>query len=121
MKLNRLDVTLLQLRDAAADLEALLVGIDRAKLDGELKTRLAIGMSLLIISDLVGTIQARSPEFFAAHPEIAWSQIRAFRNRLAHDYFNLDLDIVWESATVSVPALMTAIGPYIPAEPHSGS
>ena len=121
MTLSRLDVTLLQLRDAAADLEAILQDVDRIRLESDLTTRLAVSMALLIISDLVGTIQTKSPEFFVAHPEIPWSQIRAFRNRLAHDYFNVDLDILWAAATTSVPALMAAIVPLIPADPQSGS
>ena len=121
MTLSRLDVTLLEIRDAAADLQTVLVGVDRARLEIDVTKRLAVSMALLIVSDLVGTIHLKSPEFFAKHPEIQWSQIRGFRNRLAHDYFNLDLDIVWEAATVSVPTLMATLKPHIPSDSHNGS
>jgi uncharacterized protein with HEPN domain len=47
--------------------------------------------------------------------------VRGFRNRLAHDYFNLDLDVIWVAATESVPAMMTALRPVIPPDPYSAS
>jgi uncharacterized protein with HEPN domain len=121
LRLSKLDVTLLEIKDAVADLETVLNNVDRARLDVDVTKRLAVSMALLIVSDLVGTIQTKSPEFFDEHPEIEWSQIRAFRNRLAHDYFNLDLDIVWQAATVSIPALMATLEPHVPAKPDSAS
>ncbi|MCR4418730.1 MAG: DUF86 domain-containing protein [Clostridia bacterium] len=37
-----------------------------------------------------------SEKLRAQWPEIPWTQIIALRNRIVHDYFNLDLDVVWE-------------------------
>ena len=31
----------------------------------------------------------------AAHPEAPWSEIRGMRHIRVHDYFRIDLDIVW--------------------------
>jgi uncharacterized protein with HEPN domain len=36
-----------------------------------------------------------SPELREAHPEIQWSQIVAFRNVVIHEYFGIDLELVW--------------------------
>jgi uncharacterized protein with HEPN domain len=44
-----------------------------------------------------------SPEFAAAHPEIPWREITGIRHKLIHDYFVVDLAIVWRTATVNVP------------------
>ena len=35
------------------------------------------------------------PEFRLQNPEIEWSRIRGLRNRIIHDYFGIDLEIVW--------------------------
>ena len=121
MKVDRLSVLLLQTRDAVDDLNRVMSGVTRKTLDEDLTTRLAVAYVLLMISDLIGKIQERAPDFVAAHPEIPWSDVRGFRNRLAHDYFNLNLDVVWVAATVSVPALMEALGPSIPPDPYSAS
>ena len=40
------------------------------------------------------------------HPEIPWKQIIGMRNRIVHDYMNIDADIVWEVATRNIPALI---------------
>ncbi len=40
-----------------------------------------------------------------AHPEIPWAQVIAFRNVLVHDYFGVDLDLVWAIVEGHVPAL----------------
>jgi uncharacterized protein with HEPN domain len=114
-------VLLLQTRDAVDNLDRVMSGVTRKTLDDDLTVRLAVGYVLLMISDLLGKIYTQSPEFVSAHPEIPWTEVRGFRNRLAHDYFNLDLDIVWAAATESVPAMMKALRPSIPPEPHSGS
>jgi uncharacterized protein with HEPN domain len=57
-----------------------------------------------------------SEEFQALHPEIPWSEVIAFRNRLAHDYFNIDLQMVWDIVVSDLPGLIARIEPWIPPE-----
>lgn len=57
-----------------------------------------------------------SDETKTAHPEISWHAIIAFRHRIAHDYFRLDLLRVWEIVQNDVPALMALIEPLVPPE-----
>lgn len=42
-------------------------------------------------------------------PEVPWSNIIGMRNILVHGYFDIDTDIVWEAATLDVPAIRPAI------------
>ena len=39
------------------------------------------------------------------HPEIPWTEIRGMRNRLAHQYSQIDNDIVWTVVKRNIPAL----------------
>lgn len=34
-------------------------------------------------------------DFRDNNPEIEWNRIRGFRNRIVHDYFGIDYEIVW--------------------------
>lgn len=35
------------------------------------------------------------PDFRTENPEIEWKRIRGFRNRIIHEYFGIDYEIVW--------------------------
>lgn len=43
------------------------------------------------------------------HPEIPWDEIAGMRDRLAHDYGNVDLEILDEVVTTQLPGLVRAI------------
>ena len=57
-----------------------------------------------------------SDDFQALHSEIPWSEVIAFRNRLAHDYFNIDLQMVWDIVVSDLPGLIAQIEPWVPPE-----
>ncbi|HYV07865.1 MAG TPA: HepT-like ribonuclease domain-containing protein [Blastocatellia bacterium] len=42
-----------------------------------------------------------SSEIKAANPEIEWSSIAGLRNVLVHAYFDVDLDVIWESCSMT--------------------
>ena len=62
----------------------------------------AIERNLQIIGEAVNHLPA---EITGAHPEIAWPQIRGFRNILVHEYFGVDVDIVRDVVETNLPPL----------------
>jgi uncharacterized protein with HEPN domain len=52
-----------------------------------------------------------------AHPEINWQEIIGMRHRIVHDYFNIDLDVVWDAATHDLPPLIAALEKITPPAP----
>jgi len=46
-----------------------------------------------------------SDDFRRAHPDELWSDVVSFRNVLAHQYFGIDLDAVWEVVVRDLPEL----------------
>jgi uncharacterized protein with HEPN domain len=52
----------------------------------------AVLRNFTIIGEAAGRIPA---EFKIKHKEIDWDRIRGFRNRIVHDYFGIDYQIVW--------------------------
>lgn len=60
--------------------------------------------------EIIGEAANKLPdEFKDAHPEINWHRIRGFRNRIVHDYFGVDLAILWKIKTDNIPILITQI------------
>ena len=52
---------------------------------------------LEIIGEAARDIERHHSQFAAAHPEVPWSIIYTMRNRVAHGYFKVDLEIVWKT------------------------
>jgi len=49
---------------------------------------------------------AVSSEVQQAHPEVPWRKMAGLRNRLIHGYFNVNLDIVWDTLRGDLPPLV---------------
>jgi len=48
------------------------------------------------------------------YSEIDWHRIRGFRNRIVHDYFGVDLQIIWKIILDQIPGLIIEISKIIP-------
>src|SRR5690606_17431647 len=57
------------------------------------KTKDAVVRNFEIIGEAANRIH---PDFRDANPEIEWNRIRGFRNRIVHEYFGIDYEIVWQ-------------------------
>lgn len=64
--------------------------------------RNAISMCILQIGELVGKL---SDEFKAANNAMPWREIKAMRNIAAHNYGEIDIDILLETASGDIPSL----------------
>lgn len=63
-------------------------------------------MNFVVIGEMVDKI---SDEFKSKHPEIEWLKIKGFRNIVAHDYFGIDAEEVWQIIKNKIPALKSAL------------
>ena len=59
-----------------------------------------------IIGEAVGKL---SEELKGGYPEIPWQDVKDFRNLLAHEYFGVDLEIVWNTIRDDLPLLLDAV------------
>ena len=50
-----------------------------------------------------------SDDFRRLHSAVPWGQIVGMRNRIAHDYLNVDMEIVWDIVTYDLPVLKMRI------------
>ncbi len=75
---------------------------DRDAFDKEWTLQNALIRELEILGEAAGKLSA---DFVNSHPEVPWKEITGLRHKLIHDYFEVDLDIVWRTATVNVPEI----------------
>jgi len=50
-----------------------------------------------------------SPEIRQRHTDVPWAQIIAFRNVLIHEYFGVDLELVWAIVATHVTVIRSSI------------
>ena len=81
--------------------------------------RAAAERQLEIIGEAAGKL---SGEFARKHPHLPLDKARAMRNFIAHDYDDIDRDLVWEAVCASAPDLAAAVSDLAddaPEEPHA--
>ena len=54
------------------------------------------------------------------YPDVAWREIAGLRDVIAHTYFALDTDILWDAVERDVPALLDAVRRIIRTEKQGG-
>ena len=73
------------------------------------RTQQAVVLNLMVIGEAAARIVNEHKEFAAAHSQIPLAQMRGMRNRMAHGYFAVDLNIVWDNVQSSLPSLQTHV------------
>jgi uncharacterized protein with HEPN domain len=96
-------VRLHHILDAARQAIGFVEGRSRASLDADRMLALALVRLLEVIGEAARGISETCRE---AHPEIAWRRMAGMRDRLAHGYFDVNLDVVWETVIQDLPKLV---------------
>lgn len=95
----RVEDILQSLAGIASDIE----GLDYQIFLDDRKTRNSVARELEIIGEAARHIP---PDIQTIYPQIPWKLMRDMRNVIAHEYFGVDWQIVWETANHDLPMLV---------------
>jgi uncharacterized protein with HEPN domain len=91
--------------DAARLAQSYVDRMSKADFLTDRRTQQAVVLNLITIGEVAARLLSEYPEFAAAAPNVPWRQMRGMRNRMAHGYFDINLEIVWETVRKSLPEL----------------
>ncbi len=97
------NVRIRHILDAGREAVAYTKGRSRTDLDSDRKLNLSLVRLLEIIGEAASGI---SQEFRDSHPDLPWRSMVGMRDRLIHGYFDVNLDVVWETITQDLPSLI---------------
>jgi len=78
----------------------------RADLDSNRMLLLSLVKSVEILGEAANKI---SDEVRNKYPELPWREMVTMRNRLIHGYFDINIDIVWQTVVTELPPLIAAL------------
>ena len=103
---HRLADYLDHIQQAATDARSFVQGLAKDDFLTDRRTQQAVVMSLIIIGEAATRVMDGYAEFIQAHAEVPWRSMRNMRNRMAHGYFDINLDVVWETVQEWLPVLL---------------
>lgn len=92
--------------DAISNIEKFLENVDKENFLRNVEKQYAVLRGLEIIGEATKNL---SEEIKKKNPRIPWKEIAGMRDKLIHQYFGVDLDLVWETVRTKLPELKDQI------------
>ena len=92
--------------EAIDDIAHFTRGMSFDAFSADKKTVKAVLYSIAVIGEAARQVPA---EVQKQNPEIPWREMADIRNVIVHEYFGIDLDILWAAITVELPPLVSSL------------
>lgn len=108
--MSRDDEILLDIVNALKRILAFSKGMKQSNFLQDEKTQSSVLYQIVILGEAVNRL---SDEFKEEHSQIPFDEIRGMRNRLVHEYRDVDYDVVWNAVRVDIPELLDLLLPFV--------
>jgi len=103
---RRVQERLFDIVEAGEAIASYVDGFDIERFRHDRRTVDAVLRNIAVIGEAARSVPE---EIRGRRPLIPWVDIADMRNVVVHEYFGVDLDILWRTATVDVPELLVAL------------
>lgn len=94
-----------QMLDAVRKVDAFTASFDFARFNTDEKTQSAVILQLLLIGEIAKQVSEKT----RTRIDLPWKEIIGFRDRAIHNYFGIDLEIVWQTVREDIPVLKATL------------
>jgi uncharacterized protein with HEPN domain len=108
--MSRDDAILLDIVKSAKLAKQFTGGMEKADFMADVKTQAAVLHELMVLGEAAKRL---SETFRSIYPQIPWALIAGMRDKLIHEYNDVDLEEVWATVTRDIPRLLKQIEPLI--------
>ena len=96
--------------DALEKINNFTAGLDFERFAKDDKTTFAVIRAL----EIIGEAARKIPKSIRSrHPDVPWQDMAGMRDKLIHDYFGVDLRVVWKTLQIDLPSLKRVIDEVI--------
>ncbi len=106
MNYHRLPDYLDQLIESTQLAYSYVEGMSKADFMADKRTQQAVILNLIVIGEVVTKLIKDYAGFLEQYPAVPWRSIKGMRNRIANGYFDINLNVVWETVKTSLPELL---------------
>ena len=91
---------------AIADIEQFVRGMGFEEFSKDKKTVFAVVRAI----EIIGEAARQIPESLKnKHTEVPWKEMAGIRNKIAHEYFGVDVEVIWDTVKKNIPELKPLI------------
>jgi uncharacterized protein with HEPN domain len=102
---------ILDLHQALQNILTFTQGMSKEEFLADEKTQSSVLYQFIIVGEAVNRL---SDDFKAQNSQVPFARIRGMRNRVVHEYSEVDQIVVWEAIQTHIPDLLNSISPLIP-------
>jgi uncharacterized protein with HEPN domain len=116
---SRVTQYLERILEAIERAEAHIEGVvDASDFEQDAKSQDAVVRNIEVIGAAANRIAATAPDYLTRHARVQWEQVRALRDRIIQDDFEVDYAVVWQIVTQDLPALASQIKTLLALKPQ---
>ena len=106
MSNRAVDLLLADIFEAIEKIQKYINGLDQKTFEADDKTSDAVTRNLEIIGEATNRLPGN---FLKLHPEVEWEKIIGLRHRIVHEYFGVDLSLIWQILQRDLPGFKTKL------------
>jgi uncharacterized protein with HEPN domain len=104
--MNKDKEILLDIIEACNLIQEFCQDLDFIAFERDIKTQSSVLYQIVIIGEAINRL---SPEFAQANPQVPINAIRGMRNRVIHEYKEVDVKILWEVTQTNISQLLAQV------------